>query len=120
MQFNCHHSVRQSPRPSRYAFTERGSSLAQLIVKIVSLVIVSDFIRCALEDVYRNRGGQNGCHTNDHMRSSSARKSCFEPQDSSRSTITMSYVGDINYISTGVGWLYLATVLDLYARNVAG
>lgn len=30
------------------------------------------------------------------------------------------YVGDITYISTKEGWLYLATVIDLFARPVIG
>ncbi|MCE3605058.1 IS3 family transposase, partial [Massilia sp. P8910] len=30
------------------------------------------------------------------------------------------YVSDITYIRTGSGWLYLAIVLDLYARRVVG
>ena len=30
------------------------------------------------------------------------------------------YVGDITYISTGEGLLYLATVIDLYSRKVVG
>ena len=30
------------------------------------------------------------------------------------------YVGDITYISIGEGWLYLATVIDLYSRKVVG
>jgi transposase InsO family protein len=30
------------------------------------------------------------------------------------------YVGDITYISTKEGWVYLATVIDLYARTVVG
>lgn len=30
------------------------------------------------------------------------------------------YIGDITYISTGEGWLYLATVIDLYSRKVVG
>ena len=30
------------------------------------------------------------------------------------------YVGDITYIRTGEGWLYLATVIDLYSRRVVG
>ena len=30
------------------------------------------------------------------------------------------YVGDITYIQTGEGWLYLATVIDLYSRKVVG
>ena len=30
------------------------------------------------------------------------------------------YVGDITYISTREGWLYLATVIDLYLRKVVG
>lgn len=30
------------------------------------------------------------------------------------------YVTDITYIRTGAGWLYLAIVLDLYARKVVG
>jgi len=32
----------------------------------------------------------------------------------------LAYVTDITYIRTGAGWLYLATVLDLYARKVVG
>lgn len=31
-----------------------------------------------------------------------------------------SYVTDITYIRTGSGWLYLAIVLDLYARRIVG
>ena len=30
------------------------------------------------------------------------------------------YVGDITYIQTSQGWLYLATVIDLYSRKVVG
>jgi len=30
------------------------------------------------------------------------------------------YVGDTTYISTGEGWLYLATVIELYSRKVVG
>lgn len=30
------------------------------------------------------------------------------------------WVGDITYISTGEGWLYLAVVIDLYSRKVVG
>ena len=36
------------------------------------------------------------------------------------STPDTKYVGDITYISTGEGWLYLATVIDLYSRKVVG
>ena len=32
----------------------------------------------------------------------------------------MAYVSDITYIRTGAGWLYLAVVMDLYARRVVG
>ena len=30
------------------------------------------------------------------------------------------WVGDITYIRTGQGWLYLATVIDLFSRAVVG
>ena len=30
------------------------------------------------------------------------------------------FVGDITYISTEEGWLYLATVIDLYSRKIVG
>jgi transposase InsO family protein len=30
------------------------------------------------------------------------------------------WVGDITYIPTNIGWLYLATVIDLYSRQVVG
>lgn len=32
----------------------------------------------------------------------------------------MAYVGDITYIRTREGWLYLSTVIDLYARTLVG
>ena len=32
----------------------------------------------------------------------------------------IAFVTDITYIRTGTGWLYLATVLDLYSRKVVG
>jgi putative transposase len=32
----------------------------------------------------------------------------------------VAYVSDITYIRTGAGWLYLATVLDLFSRKVVG
>jgi transposase InsO family protein len=36
------------------------------------------------------------------------------------STPDKKYVGDITYIQTTQGWLYLATVIDLYSRKVVG
>jgi transposase InsO family protein len=30
------------------------------------------------------------------------------------------WVGDITFIATGSGWLYLAVLLDLYSRRVVG
>jgi transposase InsO family protein len=30
------------------------------------------------------------------------------------------YVGDITYVPTGEGWLYLAVVIDLFSRKVVG
>ncbi|MDP3837720.1 MAG: IS3 family transposase, partial [Methylococcales bacterium] len=30
------------------------------------------------------------------------------------------YAGDITYIATGEGWLYLAVVIDLYSRQIVG
>jgi len=36
------------------------------------------------------------------------------------STPDEKYVGDITYIATGEGWLYLSTVIDLYSRKIVG
>lgn len=36
------------------------------------------------------------------------------------STVNSVYVGDITYIPTEEGWLYLATVIDLYSRKIVG
>ncbi len=36
------------------------------------------------------------------------------------SSIDQKYVGDITYIPTSEGWLYLATVIDLYSRKIVG
>lgn len=41
-------------------------------------------------------------------------------QDFYASNANEKYVGDITYIATGEGWLYLATVIDLYSRKVVG
>ena len=36
------------------------------------------------------------------------------------SNIDEKYVGDITYIPTNEGWLYLAVVIDIYSRKVVG
>ncbi|WP_443053335.1 DDE-type integrase/transposase/recombinase [Streptomyces sp. NBC_00273] len=37
-----------------------------------------------------------------------------------RETATARWCGDITYIPTGQGWLYLATVIDISTRKVIG
>lgn len=41
-------------------------------------------------------------------------------QDFSASRPNQKWVGDITYIETAEGWLYLAIILDLYSRKVVG
>ena len=41
-------------------------------------------------------------------------------QDFSAQRPNQKWVSDITYIATDEGWLYLAVVLDLYARTVVG
>lgn len=41
-------------------------------------------------------------------------------QDFYASQPDQAYVGDITYIPTQEGWLYLATVIDLYSRRIVG
>lgn len=41
-------------------------------------------------------------------------------QDFSASAPNQKWVGDITYIGTSEGWLYLAVVIDLYSRRVVG
>jgi len=41
-------------------------------------------------------------------------------QDFTATTSNQKYVGDITYLWTNEGWLYLAVVIDLYSRPVAG
>lgn len=41
-------------------------------------------------------------------------------QDFSASAPNQKWVGDITYLHTDEGWLYLATVIDLYSRRVIG
>ena len=41
-------------------------------------------------------------------------------RDSYASKVDEKYVGDITYIPTSEGWLYLATVIDLYSRKIVG
>ena len=41
-------------------------------------------------------------------------------QDFTASAPNQKWVGDITYLHTNEGWLYLATVIDLYSRRVIG
>src|SRR5690606_21177495 len=41
-------------------------------------------------------------------------------RDFSAATLSQKWVGDITYIRTGSGWLYLTTVMDLADRKVVG
>ena len=41
-------------------------------------------------------------------------------QDFSATRSNQKWVGDITYIDTAEGWLYLAVILDLYSRRVVG
>jgi len=41
-------------------------------------------------------------------------------RDFNSGTPDTKYVGDITYIPTNEGWLYLATVIDLYSRKIVG
>jgi putative transposase len=41
-------------------------------------------------------------------------------QDFRASSVNQKWVGDITYLLTSEGWLYLAVVLDLYSRQVIG
>ena len=36
------------------------------------------------------------------------------------SRMNYAWVGDISYVATGEGWLYLATIIDLYSNKVIG
>jgi len=38
----------------------------------------------------------------------------------SAASLNQAYVGDITYIPTQEGWLYLAVVIDLFSRQVVG
>ena len=35
-------------------------------------------------------------------------------------TLNQTWVGDITYVRTDEGWLYLATLLDLFSRRIVG
>ena len=41
-------------------------------------------------------------------------------QDFTASAPNQKWVGDITYLATGEGWLYLAVLIDLYSRKVVG
>ena len=41
-------------------------------------------------------------------------------QDFTATAPNQKYVGDITYLWTDEGWLYLATIIDLYSRLVVG
>jgi len=41
-------------------------------------------------------------------------------QDFSATAPNQKWVGDITYLATGEGWLYLAVLIDLYSRKVIG
>lgn len=41
-------------------------------------------------------------------------------QDFSAEAPNQKWVGDITYVATSEGWLYLAVIIDLYSRQVVG
>jgi len=41
-------------------------------------------------------------------------------QDFTASAPNQKWVGDITYLFTSEGWLYLAVIIDLYSRSVVG
>ena len=41
-------------------------------------------------------------------------------QDFTAAAPNCKWVGDITYLATGEGWLYLAVIIDLYSRKVVG
>ena len=41
-------------------------------------------------------------------------------QDFTATSPNQKYVGDITYLWTDEGWLYLAAILDLYTRRIVG
>jgi len=41
-------------------------------------------------------------------------------QDFTAMSLNEKWVGDITYLDTGEGWLYLAVIIDLYSRKVVG
>jgi putative transposase len=41
-------------------------------------------------------------------------------QEFSATSVNQKWIGDITYIPTDEGWLYLATVIDLFSRRVIG
>ena len=56
-----------------------------------------------------------GCGIDDHINANLAGRLDFVADEPG-----LGFVGDITYVKTWAGWLYLATVIDLYSREVVG
>ena len=56
----------------------------------------------------------NTTHINNHLVDEKGRRDFSSPAPGSK------LVGDITYLRTGQGWLYLATVIDLHTRMIVG
>ncbi len=89
------------------------------------------FIKCFLPDgrkhisLYRMRKcmrelGIKGCTPYKSKRTTIPDKNAKPRRDFTSPVPTYKLVGDITYLRTGQGWLYLATVIDLCTRMVVG
>ncbi len=84
-------------------------------------------VRCARKRVARlmREAGLVGCH-----RRRRARTTVADPtqapapnlvaRDFTASAPNRLWIGDITYVATGEGWLYLAVLVDVYSRRVVG
>jgi putative transposase len=66
----------------------------------------------------RSRGRQRVCTTVTDPTATAAPNLAARPFTASRPNEL--WVGDITYLPTGEGWLYLATLLDAYSRRIVG
>lgn len=76
-------------------------------------------IKLMSEEQIAARGKRKFKSTTDSMHNKVVSKNLVKQQFSVSKANTV-WAGDITYVKTGEGWLYLAVVLDLYSRRVIG
>jgi transposase InsO family protein len=74
---------------------------------------------CDRENAGQGRRKRRSCRTTDSNHAHPVAPNLLERRFETKAP-NEAWVGDVTYIPTGEGWLYLAVLLDLFSRRVVG